>query len=79
MAYLIDVVDGNAHVEQVAVHPEHARRGLGTTLLDTATAWAEQRGLAALTLTTYSDVTCYSDVTWNAPYYERLGFQIMAR
>lgn len=54
------------------MHPEHARRGLGRTLLDTAAAWAEQRGLAALTLTTYSDVP------WNAPYYERLGFQIMA-
>ncbi len=40
--------------------------------MDTAAAWAEQRGLAALTLTTYSDVP------WNAPYYERLGFQIMA-
>jgi tRNA(Met) C34 N-acetyltransferase TmcA len=73
VAYLlIDVTDGNAHVEQVSVHPEHARRGLGRTLLDTAAAWAEQRGLAALTLTTYSDVP------WNAPYYEQLGFQIMA-
>ncbi len=40
--------------------------------MDTAAAWAEQRDLAALTLTTYSDVP------WNAPYYERLGFQIMA-
>ncbi len=73
VAYLlIDVVDGNAHVEQVSVHPDHARQGLGRTLLDTAAAWAEQRGLAALTLTTYCDVP------WNAPYYERLGFQVMA-
>jgi ribosomal protein S18 acetylase RimI-like enzyme len=73
VAYLlIDVVDGNAHVEQVSVHPDHSRRGLGRTLLDTAAAWAEQRGLAALTLTTYCDVP------WNAPYYERLGFQVMA-
>ena len=37
-----------------------------------AAAWAEQHNLAALTLTTYSEVP------WNAPYYERLGFQIMA-
>src|SRR5215210_4460896 len=30
VAYLIaDVVDGNAHVEQVSVHPDHARRGVG--------------------------------------------------
>lgn len=73
VAYLLlDVVDGNAHVEQVSVHPDHARQGLGKTLLDTAAAWAAQRGLAALTLTTYLDVP------WNAPYYQRLGFQIMA-
>jgi ribosomal protein S18 acetylase RimI-like enzyme len=73
VAYLLlDVVDGNAHVEQVSVHPDHARQGLGKTLLDTATAWAQRQGLAALTLTTYVNVP------WNAPYYERLGFRIMA-
>jgi hypothetical protein len=48
-----------------------ARQGLGAALLDTAAAWAKQRGLAALTLTTYADVP------WNAPSYQRLGFQIM--
>ncbi|MGH3819864.1 MAG: GNAT family N-acetyltransferase [Pseudonocardiaceae bacterium] len=43
VAYLlIDVVDGNAHVEQVSVHPDHARQSLGAALLDTAAAWAEQ-------------------------------------
>lgn len=72
VAYLlIDTVDGNAHVEQVSVHPDHARQGLGNKLLDAAAVWAEQHGLAALTLTTYANVP------WNAPYYERLGFQIM--
>lgn len=72
VAYLLlDVVDGSAHVEQVSVHPDHGRQGLGKTLLDTAAAWAQQRGLPALTLTTYADVP------WNAPYYERLGFQVL--
>jgi GNAT superfamily N-acetyltransferase len=72
IAYLLlDVIDGNAHIEQVSVHPDHARQGLGRALLDTAASWAKQRGLAALTLTTYADVP------WNAPYYLRLGFQIM--
>ncbi|MGH3698833.1 MAG: alpha/beta fold hydrolase [Pseudonocardiaceae bacterium] len=36
------MVDGNAHVEQVSVHPDHARQSLGAALLDTAAAWAEQ-------------------------------------
>ena len=72
VAYLlVDIVDANAHVEQVSVHPSHARQGLGKALLDTATSWAQQRGLAALTLTTYSEVP------WNAPYYRRLGFQMV--
>jgi len=35
---LVDVVDGNAHVEQVTVHPAHARRGRGRELLDVAEA-----------------------------------------
>jgi ribosomal protein S18 acetylase RimI-like enzyme len=72
VAYLlIDIVEGNAHVEQVSVDPDHARQGLGRRLVDTAAAWAQQHGLAAVTLTTYSEVP------WNAPYYQRLGFQIM--
>jgi GNAT superfamily N-acetyltransferase len=72
IAYLLlDVVDGNAHIEQVSVHPDHARQGLGRALLDIAASWAKERGLAALTLTTYTDVP------WNAPYYLRLGFKIM--
>jgi len=72
VAYLLaDVVDGNAHVEQVSVHPAHSRQGLGSTLLDTAAMWAGQHDLAALTL------TAYADVPWNAPYYQRLGFHVL--
>ena len=72
VAYLLlDIVDGNAHVEQISVHPDHARQGLGRKLLESATAWAAQHGLPALTLTTYRDVP------WNAPYYERLGFRAL--
>lgn len=69
---LAHILDGNAHIEQVSVHPNHSRQGLGRQLIDTAGAWAAQQHLAALTLTTYADVP------WNAPYYERLGFQVLA-
>jgi hypothetical protein len=34
--------------------------------------WAEQQGLDTVTLTTFSDVP------WNAPYYQRLGFRTLA-
>lgn len=69
VAYLLaEVVDGYGHVEQVSVHPEHARQGLGRRLIDHADGWAAREGLAGLTLTTYAEVP------WNAPYYARLGF-----
>jgi len=72
VAYLlVDVVDGAAHVEQVSVHPQHARRRLGEQLVATAETWARDRGLTTLTLTTYADVP------WNGPYYRRLGFEVV--
>ena len=72
IAYLLlDLVDGAAHIEQVSVHPFHARRGLGRALIEHAASWAVARGLRALTLTTY---VC---VPWNGPYYERLGFRYL--
>ncbi|OIJ89648.1 GNAT family N-acetyltransferase [Streptomyces colonosanans] len=70
VAYLIaDRVDGNLHIEQVSVHPDSARRGIGRSLLDHAAARAATDRLPALTLTTFTDVP------WNAPYYARCGFQ----
>jgi GNAT superfamily N-acetyltransferase len=73
VAYLIaEVVDGHAHVEQVSVRPSHARRGLGRALVEALAEWAAARGLPALSLTTYEAVP------WNAPYYERLGFRVLA-
>lgn len=72
-AYLIaDVVDGNAHVEQVSVDPAYARRGIGRALLEHAAEWARGRGAVALTLTTFTEVE------WNGPYYERCGFRVLA-
>lgn len=68
---LVALVDGCAHIEQVSVHPDHARRGLGALLLDEISSWANERGIHALTLTTFVNVP------WNAPYYERLGFRFL--
>ena len=66
---LVDLVDGAAHIEQVSVHPDHARKGLGGALIEHAASWARARDLDSLTLTTYVAVP------WNGPYYERLGFR----
>jgi GNAT superfamily N-acetyltransferase len=73
VAYLIaEVVDGNAHVEQVCVHPGHARQGIGRALLERMVEWAGTQNLPAVTLTTYTEVP------WNGPYYARLGFRYLA-
>jgi ribosomal protein S18 acetylase RimI-like enzyme len=61
----------SAHVEQVSVHPDNAGLGLGRRLLDHVAAVARQRGLDAVTLTTFRDIA------WNAPYYERCGFRVL--
>jgi GNAT superfamily N-acetyltransferase len=67
-----DVIDGAAHIEQVSVHPAHARQRIGAMLLDHVAGWALRQGLPALTLVTFRGVP------WNAPYYERLGFRELA-
>lgn len=72
VAYLIvDRVDGNAHIEQVSVHPDHARRGLGRAMLDHLAALSSEQGDPALTLTTFVEVP------WNGPYYLRCGFRYL--
>ncbi|MDT0610410.1 GNAT family N-acetyltransferase [Streptomyces lancefieldiae] len=72
VAYVIvDVIDGNAHIEQVSVHPSHARRGIGKALIEGVAQWARDKGCPALTLTTFTGVV------WNGPYYERLGFRYL--
>ncbi|MDI2029343.1 GNAT family N-acetyltransferase [Saccharopolyspora sp. TS4A08] len=73
VAYLIaEVVDGCAHVEQVSVRPDHGGRRIGSGLIDNLAAWARDRRLPALTLTTFTDVP------WNGPYYLRCGFRYLA-
>lgn len=68
---LAEVLDGNGHVEEVAVHPDHQGRGLATALLDQVTRWAGTCGFGAVTLTTFRDVP------WNGPYYLRRGFRVL--
>ncbi len=73
VAYLLtELLDAAVHVEQVTVHPRSARQGRGARLLDVAGELAARRNLRAVTLTTFRDVP------WNAPYYARLGFTVMA-
>jgi len=63
---------GVAHLEEVDVHPDHARRGLGRRLVQTVCAWATSHGFDAVTLTTFRHLP------WNMPFYAQLGFEALA-
>jgi GNAT superfamily N-acetyltransferase len=69
---LVDEVDGNAHIEQMSVVPEHQGAGIGRALLDVVRHWAIATERSCITLTTFADVP------WNRPLYEHLGFQVLA-
>ena len=66
---IVDVVDGLAHLEQVSVHPDWGRRGLGARLLEHVCDWATDEGFPAVTLTTFTHLA------WNAPFYAAHGFR----
>lgn len=65
----VDEVDGQAHLEQLSVHPDQARRGVGSALVDAVCAWATEQQYDAVTLCTFADVR------WNAPFYAKRGFE----
>jgi GNAT superfamily N-acetyltransferase len=68
---LVGQVDGHVHLEQLAVHPDHGRRGIGTKLLEAVCDNAAAISAVAVTLTTFRDVP------WNAPWYACRGFAVL--
>lgn len=60
---------GVAHLEELDVHPDHGRRGLGRQLVTAVCGWAATSGFDAVTLTTFRDVA------WNMPFYATMGFE----
>ena len=60
-----------AHLEEIDVHPDHGRRGLGARLVAAVCDWAAAEGYPAVTLTTFRDVP------FNMPFYARLGFEVI--
>jgi GNAT superfamily N-acetyltransferase len=62
---------GAAHLEEIDVHPDHGRRGLGRRLVMAICEWARTAGYQSITLTTFRDIP------FNMPFYERLGFEVI--
>ncbi len=65
------IVDGEGHLDEVAVAPSHGRRGVGRALVEQVEAWTAAQGLPSVTLTTFRDVP------WNMPYYEHLRYRVV--
>jgi GNAT superfamily N-acetyltransferase len=60
-----------AHLDEIDVHPDHGRRGLGSKLVKAVCDWAAREGYSSVTLLTFRDVP------WNMPFYARLGFEVV--
>lgn len=68
---LIQLVGDLALLAQMDVHPSHGRKGLGTALIAHGLARIRQMGFDEAYLTTFAHVL------WNAPFYRKIGFEIM--
>ncbi|WP_048999311.1 GNAT family N-acetyltransferase [Enterobacter bugandensis] len=60
-------------IVELSVDLDWQGKGIGRQLIARVADCARKRGLTALTLTTFRDVP------WNAPFYARLGFEMMTR
>jgi predicted N-acetyltransferase YhbS len=65
-------LDDTIYIQEMDVHPAHGRRGLGSALVKTVCDWAKLQGYCAVSLSTFRDIP------WNAPFYSKLGFRILA-
>lgn len=63
-----EIVDGCLYIAEVNVHPRAARQGLGRQLINHVATGEYPAQI----------LTTFRDVPWNGPYYQRLGFVILA-
>ncbi|GLC91725.1 GCN5 family N-acetyltransferase [Cupriavidus sp. TA19] len=59
------------YLDEMDVHPDHGRRGIGRALVGTVQGWARASGLRTLNLTTFAHLP------WNAPFYASMGFRTL--
>ena len=65
-------IDCCLHIEELSVSMDHQGKGLGKELLNHVMNFARVRRYSAITLTTDKDIP------WNGPFYQRMGFRILA-
>jgi len=60
-----------AFLARLAVKPSWQGQGIGRALLEGVASWAREAAIPMVTLTTFRDVP------WNAPWYARMGFEVV--
>lgn len=71
-AYLKLIEPDAVHLQELDVHPDHGRQGVGAKLIAEVCDWAAKARFSSVTLTTFRTVP------WNMPWYLRLGFEPVA-
>jgi GNAT superfamily N-acetyltransferase len=61
-----------AHLDEIDVHPDYGRRGIGTQLVGTVCEWSALNGFLGVTLATFRHVQ------WNMPFYSKMGFEVIS-
>lgn len=64
---------GTFYLDQISVHPDHGKKGIGRVLVERVITDARDRGFRWATLSTFRDVP------WNGPFYRKLGFREIGR
>lgn len=60
------------HLDEISVHPASGKQGIGTALVKRILQESQSRKLQGTTLTTFSNIP------WNAPFYKKMGFNILS-
>jgi GNAT superfamily N-acetyltransferase len=68
---LAETIDGQGHLAQVSVRRRAQGQGIGRRLIDAVCRWAGAQSMTSVSLCTFSDVE------WNRPLYEHLGFVVV--
>lgn len=72
VGFALCAIEGDRlHLGELAVHPDHGRRGVGRRLVQAVIDEAAARDLRGVTLTTFADLP------FNGPFYESMGFRAM--
>lgn len=70
---LVSLRGGILYLDQISVHPDQGRQGIGASLLIHVIDEARRRKLRRVTLSTFRDLP------WNGPFYRKHGFRELKR